>query len=83
MSTELEAKIREIIASAKDDIDMSQLGVESPLEESGLDSMDIASILIGVQEEFDIKIPDSDVDSLVSIKSIVDYVASRTAAARP
>jgi acyl carrier protein len=77
MNQDLHAKVREIIGSVKDDFDVSQLGVDSSLEDAGLDSMDIATILIGVQETFNMKIPDEDVDSLVSIRAISDYIIAK------
>ena len=51
------------------------------LKELGVDSLEIANILLAIEEKFDIKIPDADVDQLINVEVIVSYVQSRLPAA--
>ncbi len=69
-----ENDVIEIIKSAGTGIDLSKITSSVALTDIGVDSLDIMSILMGVQEAADIEIPDDDVDELVSIEDIVKYV---------
>lgn len=44
----------------------------------GADSMDAASTIMEIEEEFDIAIPDSDMEKLITVKDIVDYIEAHT-----
>lgn len=46
----------------------------------GVDSLDHATILLQVEEKFDIKIPDDHAEAMISVAVIADFVAkNRTA----
>ncbi|AAS52787.1 AER103Wp [Eremothecium gossypii ATCC 10895] len=47
----------------------------------GLDSLDVVELLVSVEEEFDIDIPDKVADEIKSVSEAVDYVASTSDAA--
>jgi acyl carrier protein len=42
--------------------------------EQGIDSLDMMSIFLNIEEKFNLKIPDADIDKLVSVEKIVEYV---------
>ncbi|CAI4044379.1 hypothetical protein SKDZ_11G0260 [Saccharomyces kudriavzevii ZP591] len=42
----------------------------------GLDSLDTVELLVAIEEEFDIEIPDKVADDLRSVGETVDYIAS-------
>ncbi|QLL32389.1 hypothetical protein HG536_0C05580 [Torulaspora globosa] len=42
----------------------------------GLDSLDTVELLVAIEEEFDIEIPDKIADELKSVGETVDYIAS-------
>ena len=52
------------------------------VEDLGLDSLDMMSILFEVEQQYDLKIPEPDIDdkNLAKIGNMVDYVAQVTAA---
>jgi acyl carrier protein len=56
------------------DVDTSNMSVNSSFRKSGLDSMDIAMLMLDIEETYGIKIPSSDISSLDSVATIVDYV---------
>lgn len=70
--TEIAAEVKHAQITAAD--------LEKPLKDLGMDSLDIANVLLVVEEKFDIKIPDADVQGLSTLDSIVRYVEAR---ARP
>jgi acyl carrier protein len=57
-------------------IDPKTLDPLEPLSEQGLDSLDIMSILLAIEERFGIKISEEDIDQgkLSSIKGIISYI---------
>lgn len=47
----------------------------------GADSMDSHSLVLALEEEFAIEIPDSDLPQLQTVRQVVDYVTQRAGAA--
>lgn len=43
----------------------------------GLDSLDAVEVVMAIEEEFNIEIPDADADAITSVQQAVDYI-SRT-----
>jgi len=68
-----EEAIRELMQQSIKGIDISKVRPEDKFSEVGIDSLDLASILMAVDEKYGIKIPDEDVDKCNSIHSIVNY----------
>lgn len=73
-SEEIFDKIKEII--------VEQLGVAentvtmeaSFIDDLGADSLDIVELIMALEEEFDLEIPDADAEKIVSISDVVDYI---------
>jgi len=73
-SEEVFEKVKEII--------VEQLGVAenaiteeaSFIDDLGADSLDIVELIMALEEEFDIEIPDSDAEKVVTIGDVVDYI---------
>ena len=67
-------KIKEIVAE--------QLGLESKevaldasfVDDLGADSLDIVELIMALEEEFDLEIPDEDAEKIVSVKDAIEYV---------
>ena len=59
-----------------------QLGVEADkvkpeasfVDDLGADSLDVVEMVMALEEEFEIEIPDEDAEKLVKVKDVVDYV---------
>ena len=73
---EIKNRIVEIIAN--------QLGVEaseiSPeanvVDDLGADSLDVVELVMALEEEFDLEIPDEDAERIVSVQNIFDYMGN-------
>ena len=73
-SEEVFDKVKEII--------VEQLGVaedavtqeSSFIDDLGADSLDIVELIMALEEEFDIEIPDSDAEKVVTVGDVVDYI---------
>ena len=42
----------------------------------GLDSLDIVELVMAVEEEFSVEIPDADADKIFSVEDAINYIAS-------
>ncbi len=71
---ELEAKVKSIIAE--------QLGVEesevtenaSFVDDLGADSLDTVELVMALEEEFGIEIPDEDAEKISSVNDAISYI---------
>ena len=78
--SEVAQKVRSIIAE--------QLGVKieevtdsaSFIEDLGADSLDTVELVMALEEEFGIEIPDEDAEKMGSVGDAVKYIESKTAA---
>ena len=67
-------KVKEII--------VEQLGVEeeeitmesSFIDDLGADSLDIVVLIMAIEEEFDMEIPDEEAEKITSVGDVVDYI---------
>jgi len=66
-----------IIEDAGVDADLDKIKSGHTLIDAGVDSLDLANVLLGIEESFNIKIPDEDVEALASIDAIVSYLSTR------
>lgn len=73
---------REEITIAIRNIIVDQLGLEPDeikedsgfVEDLGADSLDVIELVMAVEEEFEIVIPDADAAKVKTVREIVDYV---------
>lgn len=76
----MEVKQEDIIAIIEDAgviADLDQIKSGSTLTDAGVDSLDLANVLLGIEEKYDIKIPDEDIDKLATVEAMVNYLDSR------
>lgn len=51
----------------------------SIIDDLGADSLDVVDLIMSLEEEFEIEIPDEDVEHMKTVGDIVKYVESKTA----
>ncbi len=74
MSNDIEAKVKEII--------VENLGVDagtvSPqasfVNDLGADSLDTVELVMALEEEFDIEIPDEEAEKIQTVGQAIDYI---------
>ncbi len=77
---ELENRVSEII--------IEQLGITrdelvakaSFIDDLGADSLDIVELVMAMEEEFDIEIPDDDAEKIQTIEDVITYVKGKVEA---
>jgi len=57
------------------DVDESEITLESSFQEDlDADSLDIVELIMAIEDEFDMEIPDEDVEKLTTVKSAMKYI---------
>ncbi|HLO02996.1 MAG TPA: acyl carrier protein [Symbiobacteriaceae bacterium] len=64
---------------------VDQLGVEEAevtmeanfIEDLGADSLDIVELIMALEEEFEIEVPDEDAEKLTTVASAISYITSK------
>nr|7B0N_U Chain U, Acyl carrier protein [Yarrowia lipolytica] len=46
----------------------------------GLDSLDVVEVVMAIEEEFGLEIPDHDADEIKTVQQAIDYVSAQPAA---
>ena len=71
-------KVKKIIIEqlGVDDADIS--AEASFIEDLGADSLDIVELLMALEEEFEIEIPDNDAEKITTVGDAVDYIKNNS-----
>ena len=73
-SEEIFEKVKAII------IDLLQVSEDSVtldanfIDDLGADSLDLVELIMGIEEEFNIEIPDGEAEKVVTVGDVVDYI---------
>lgn len=71
-------KVKGIIAEQLG-VDASEVKLESSFVDNlGADSLDIVELVMALEEEFDIEIPDEDAEKVSTVGDVVEYIKSHT-----
>jgi acyl carrier protein len=71
----LEEKVKKIIADTLSKNE-AEIRLDASLtEDLGADSLEIVELAMAMEEEFSIEIPDEDIEKIVTVKDILDYIA--------
>jgi acyl carrier protein len=74
VSAEIEAKVKKII--------VEQLGVDEAevtpeakfIDDLGADSLDTVELVMALEEEFGVEIPDEDAEKITTVKGALNYI---------
>ena len=70
-------KVREIVANQLD-LDPASITMDSALvDDLKADSLDIVELIMGIEDEFDIEIPDEDAEKLTTVGEAINYAAAK------
>ena len=51
------------------------------VDDLGADSLDVVELVMGLEEEFDVEIPDEDAEKIATVGDAVTYIDSKTQSA--
>ena len=67
-------KLYEIVCNGLD-LDASEISLEADLREDfDADSLDMVDLIMDIEDEFGVEVPDEILDKLVTVKDVVDYI---------
>ncbi len=74
------AKVQEIVASQLG-VDVSEVKPEASFaNDLGADSLDTVELVMALEEEFGVEIPDEDAEGIATVQNAVDYIDKKGAA---
>lgn len=71
-------KVKAILASQFDE-DEDNITPETRLQEDlNADSLDVVDLIMNIQDEFEIEIPDDDVENIKTVGALVEYIENHS-----
>jgi acyl carrier protein len=75
---DIAVKVKEIICQQLD-VDGAEVKPEASfIDDLGADSLAIVELVLALEEEFEIDIPDEDTEKIRTVQDAVDYITSHT-----
>jgi acyl carrier protein len=74
----VEEKVKEIIVDQLG-VDDKQVNAEASfIDDLGADSLDTVELVMALEEEFDVEIPDEDAEKIATVQNAIDYIKGHT-----
>ena len=78
-SEEVFEKVKETIIEQIGVTDTAVTMEASFIDDLGADSLDIVELIMALEEEFDMEIPDADAEKIVTVGDVVEYIREHVA----
>lgn len=70
-------RVKEVISEQLGIEDLSTITTETTfIDDLGADSLDIVELIMALEEEFDMEIPEAEAEKIVSVGDVVEYIKS-------
>ena len=80
MNQEIFNKVQGIVAEQLEIQDKESIKPESKFaEDLGADSLDVVELVMALEEEFDLEIPDEAAEQIATVQAAVDYIDEKAA----
>lgn len=77
MASAVEQRVKEIICEQLG-VSEDQVTVQASfIEDLGADSLDIVELVMALEEEYDMEIPDEDAEKITTVQQAIDYITER------
>jgi len=74
--TQIEAKVRSIVAEQLG-VGEDEIKLESSfVEDLGADSLDIVELVMAMEEEFEVEIPDEEAENIKTVGDAINYITT-------
>lgn len=71
-------KVKAILAE-QFDVEEEKITAETDLQEDlGADSLDVVDLLMSIEDEFDIEIPDEEIENIKTVGALVSYIEANS-----
>lgn len=71
---DIEAKIKSIICEQLNVAEEDVVPEASFVDDLGADSLDQVELIMAMEEEFDLSIPDEDAEKIATVQDAIDYI---------
>jgi len=71
---DVEEKMRKIICEQLDVPEADVVSSAAFVDDLGADSLDQVELIMAMEEEFDVSIPDEDAENITTVKDAIDYI---------
>ena len=78
-SEEVFEKVKETIIEQLGVADTAVTMEAAFIDDLGADSLDIVELIMALEEEFDLEIPDADAEKVVTVGDVVEYIKEHVA----
>ncbi|AFZ50328.1 acyl carrier protein [Dactylococcopsis salina] len=80
MNQETFNKVKSIVAQQLEIQDQETIKPESKFaEDLGADSLDVVELVMALEEEFDVEIPDEAAEKIATVQAAVEYIEEKAA----
>lgn len=69
-------KVKGIVAEQLG-VETDELALETSFDDLNADSLDVVELIMALEEEFDIEIPDEDAEKIKTVGDAVDYIKEK------
>lgn len=73
---DIETRIKQVISDHLL-IDMEKITLSSSFQDLGADSLDSIQLMMGIEQEFSLSIPDKDMDDIGTVEQTTAYIKKR------
>ncbi len=71
-------KVKAILAE-QFDVEEDKITAETDLQEDlGADSLDVVDLLMSIEDEFDVEVPDEEIENIKTVGALVSYIEANS-----
>ena len=71
-------KVKAILAE-QFDVDEEKITVDTDLQEDlGADSLDVVDLLMSIEDEFEVEVPDEEIENIKTVGALVSYIEAHS-----
>ena len=71
-------KVKEILAE-QFDVEEDKITADTDLQEDlGADSLDVVDLLMSIEDEFEVEVPDEEIENIKTVGSLVSYIEANS-----
>ncbi len=71
-------KVKAILAE-QFDVEEDKITADTDLQEDlGADSLDVVDLLMSIEDEFDVEVPDEEIENIKTVGSLVSYIEANS-----
>ena len=71
-------KVKAILAE-QFDVEEDKITADTDLQEDlGADSLDVVDLLMSIEDEFEVEVPDEEIENIKTVGALVDYIEANS-----